>query len=70
MSSVFRSAGTTGLKRHSRHADVERTPHTGYTWTFRLGSVVTVTALLLSLFIRPLRDPEKEGIHSAEPQLT
>lgn len=33
---------------------------TGYSWIFWLGALVTLAALLLSLFIPPLRDPEDE----------
>lgn len=33
---------------------------TGYTWIFWLGALVTLVALLLSLFIPPLRDPAEE----------
>lgn len=32
----------------------------GYSWVFWLGALVTLTALVLSLFIPPLRDPEEE----------
>lgn len=32
----------------------------GYTWVFWLGALVTLVALLLSLFMPPLRDPEKD----------
>lgn len=34
---------------------------TGYSWIFWLGALVTLAALLLSLFIPPLRDPEDEA---------
>ncbi|MCW8383567.1 MFS transporter [Streptomyces justiciae] len=39
---------------------------TGYTWIFWLGSLVTVAALLLSLFIPRLREPEGESPDGAE----
>ncbi|MFJ3666772.1 MFS transporter [Streptomyces sp. NPDC090106] len=34
---------------------------TGYSWVFWMGSLVTVVALALSLFLPPLRDPAEDG---------